>query len=55
MAVYDILVKDSYNVCIVQERETTFQDNVAATKGALALQDRPCILVAYSYRGSRSH
>jgi pimeloyl-ACP methyl ester carboxylesterase len=50
--VYDILVKDGYNVSIVQEPETTFQDDVAATKGMLSLQDGPCILVAHSYGGA---
>jgi hypothetical protein len=30
--VYDILVKDGYNVSIVQEPETSFTDDVAATK-----------------------
>ena len=44
--VYDILVKDGYNVSIVQEPETSFQEDVAATKRILALQDGPCILVA---------
>jgi hypothetical protein len=47
--VYDILVKDGYNVSIVQEPETSFQEDVAATKRVLALQDGPCILVAHSY------
>src|SRR5580698_7948986 len=50
--VYDILVKDGYNVSIVQEPETSFQEDVAATKRILALQDGPCILVAHSYGGS---
>jgi pimeloyl-ACP methyl ester carboxylesterase len=50
--VYDILVKDGYNVSIVQEPETSFQQDVAATKRTLALQDGPCILVAHSYGGS---
>jgi pimeloyl-ACP methyl ester carboxylesterase len=50
--VYDILVKDGYNVSIVQEPETTFKDDVAATKRILALQDGPCILVAHSYGGA---
>ena len=50
--VYDILVKDGYNVSLVQEPETSFQDDVAATKRVLALQDGPCILVAHSYGGS---
>jgi pimeloyl-ACP methyl ester carboxylesterase len=50
--VYDILVKDGYNVSIVQEPETSFQEDVAATKRILALQDGPCILVAHSYGGA---
>ena len=50
--VYNILVKDGYNVSIVQEPETSFKDDVAATKRVLALQDGPCILVAHSYGGS---
>jgi pimeloyl-ACP methyl ester carboxylesterase len=50
--VYDILVKDGYNVSIVQEPETSFKDDVAATKRALALQDGRCILVAHSYGGA---
>src|SRR5437870_13337254 len=50
--VYDILVKDGYNVSIVQEPETSFKDDVATTKRALALQDGQCILVGHSYRGA---
>jgi pimeloyl-ACP methyl ester carboxylesterase len=50
--VYDILVKDGYNVSIVQEPETSFQEDVAATKRILALRDGPCILVAHSYGGA---
>jgi pimeloyl-ACP methyl ester carboxylesterase len=50
--VYGILVKDGYNVSIVQEPETSFQEDVAATKRVLAQQDGPCILVAHSYGGS---
>src|SRR5712664_1654591 len=50
--VYDILVKDGYNVSIVQEPETSFREDVAATKRVLALQDGPCILVAHSYGGA---
>src|ERR1700758_66994 len=50
--VYDILVKDGYNVSIVQEPETSFKDDVLATKRTLALQDGPCILVAHSYGGA---
>ena len=51
-SVYDILVKDGFNVSIVQEPETSFQDDVAATKRILALQEGPVILVAHSYGGA---
>jgi pimeloyl-ACP methyl ester carboxylesterase len=51
-SVYDILVKDGFNVSIVQEPETSFQDDVAATKRILALQDGPVVLVAHSYGGA---
>ena len=50
--VYDILVKDGYHVSLVQEPETSFQEDFAATKRILALQDGPCILVAHSCGGS---
>jgi pimeloyl-ACP methyl ester carboxylesterase len=50
--VYDILAKDGYNVSIVQEPETSFDDDVAATKRVLVLQDGPSILVAHSYGGA---
>ncbi len=50
--VYDILSRDGYNVSVVQEPETSFQADVAATKRVLALQDGPCILVAHSYGGA---
>jgi pimeloyl-ACP methyl ester carboxylesterase len=49
---YDILVKDGYNVTIVQEPETSFKEDVAATKRVLALQSGPTILVAHSYGGA---
>src|SRR5258708_21615740 len=52
--VYDILVTDGYKVSIVQEPETSFTDDVAATKRALSQQDGPCILVAHSYGGAVS-
>src|ERR1700741_5248664 len=50
--VYNILVKNGYKVSIVQEPETSFQDDVTAVKRLLALQDGPSILVAHSYGGS---
>ena len=46
--VYDILVKDGYKVSIVQEPETSFQDDVTAVKRILGVQDGPSILVAHS-------
>jgi len=50
--VYDILVKDGYKVSIVQEPETSFKEDVAATRRVIAEQDGPCILVAHSYGGA---
>lgn len=50
--VYDILVKDGYNVSVVQEPETSFKEDVAATRRIVALQDGPCILVGHSYGGA---
>jgi pimeloyl-ACP methyl ester carboxylesterase len=50
--VYNILVKDGFKVSIVQEPETSFQDDVAATRRILALQNGHCILVAHSYGGA---
>ena len=50
--VYDILVKDGYSVSLVQEPETSFNEDVAATKRTLAQQNGPCILVAHSYGGA---
>jgi hypothetical protein len=35
--VYDILVKDGYNVSIVQEPETSFKEDVAATKLSMSM------------------
>lgn len=52
LGVYDILEKDGYKVSIVQEPETSFKEDVAATKRVLALQDGPCILAAHSYGGA---
>jgi len=50
--VYDILSRDGYHVSIVQSPLTSFSEDVAAVKRVLALQDRPCILVAHSYGGA---
>ena len=50
--VYDILVKNGYKVSIVQEPETSFQDDVTAVKRILALQVGPSMLVGHSYGGA---
>ena len=50
--VYDILTKEGFNVTMVQEPETSFPDDVAATKRVLDLQDGPTLLVGHSYGGS---
>jgi pimeloyl-ACP methyl ester carboxylesterase len=50
--VYDILTKEGFNVTMVQEPETSFADDVTATKRVLDLQDGPTLLVGHSYGGS---
>jgi len=50
--VYDILRKDGYHVSIVQEPLTSLEEDVAATKHVIDMQDGPTILVAHSYGGS---
>lgn len=51
-AVYDYLKRDGYSVTMVQEPETAFADDVAATKRILDLQTGPTLLVGHSYGGS---
>jgi len=50
--VYDILTKDGYNVSMVQEPETSFENDVQATRRVIDQQDGPCILVGHSYGGA---
>ena len=50
--VYTILTKAGYKVSIVQQPLTTFEEDLAAVKRVLAMQDGPCILVGHSYGGS---
>ena len=50
--VYEILTKQGFHVTMVQESETSFADDVTATKRILDLQDGPTILVGHSYGGS---
>lgn len=49
--VYDILTKDGYRVTAVQQPMTSLEDDVAATKRVLAVQDGPTVLVGHSYGG----
>src|SRR2546426_9727333 len=50
--VYDILVRDGYNVSVVQQPLTGLRDDVAAAQRILERQDGPSILVAHSYGGA---
>jgi pimeloyl-ACP methyl ester carboxylesterase len=47
-----ILARDGYRVAVVQEPETSFEDDVAATRRVLDAQDGPVILVGHSYGGA---
>src|ERR1700761_6696878 len=49
--VIPLLLAKGYKVTAVSNPLTTFQDDVAATKRALAAQDGPVILVGHSYGG----
>ncbi|MGA3237893.1 MAG: alpha/beta hydrolase [Bryobacteraceae bacterium] len=51
-SVYKILKKDGYNVSIVQNPTTSLEDDVAATRRTLAVQDGESILVGHSYGGA---
>jgi len=48
----EILVRDGFRVTMVQEPETSFAADVAATRRILDLQDGPTLLVGHSYGGS---
>ncbi len=48
----DILTKEGFKVTMVQEPETSFAADVAATKRVLDLEDGPTLLVGHSYGGS---
>jgi len=50
--VEQILAKEGFNVTMVQEPETSFEDDVAAAKRILDLQEGPTLLVGHSYGGS---
>jgi pimeloyl-ACP methyl ester carboxylesterase len=49
--VFDLLTAKGYKVTLVQQPLTSLQDDVAATRRILALQDGPAVLVGHSYGG----
>jgi len=49
--VTEILEKDGFHVSVVQEPETSLDDDVKAVQRTLALQDGPAVLVGHSYGG----
>jgi pimeloyl-ACP methyl ester carboxylesterase len=51
-AVSKILTRDGYKVSVVQEPETSFDEDVKATTRVLDAQDGPSILVGHSYGGA---
>jgi pimeloyl-ACP methyl ester carboxylesterase len=50
-AVSDILLHDGYKVTVVQEPETSLEDDVAATRRAIKQTGGPVVLVGHSYGG----
>jgi len=50
--IFDILTKEGFHVSMVQEPESSFSDDVAATKRVLDMQNGPTLLVGHSYGGS---
>lgn len=48
---YDRLKHRGYSVTVVQEPETSLEDDVQAVKRAIAMQDGPVVLVGHSYGG----
>ncbi len=50
--VTEILQRDGYSVSIVQQPETSFADDVAATKRVIDSVKAPLILVGHSYGGA---
>lgn len=50
--VHDTLIKQGYEVLVVQNPTTSLADDVAATRRAIASASGPVILVGHSYGGS---
>jgi pimeloyl-ACP methyl ester carboxylesterase len=51
-SLYMILKNDGYNVSIVQNPTISLEDDVAATRRILAMQDGESVLVGHSYGGA---
>jgi len=51
-AVADILRKDGYTVAVVQPPETSFAEDIKATKSLIDRQSGPVVLVGHSYGGA---
>lgn len=49
--VAELLTKDGFKVSIVQQPETSLQDDIQATQRILDQQDGPVVLVGHSYGG----
>jgi|SRR5580658_8453293 pimeloyl-ACP methyl ester carboxylesterase len=50
--VYQILKRDGYDVCVVQNRTVSLADDVAVTRRAIASQSGRVVLVGHSYGGA---
>jgi len=50
-SVYDRLKHRGFAVTVVQEPETSLEDDVQAVRRAIAMQDGPVVLVGHSYGG----
>jgi hypothetical protein len=50
--VYDIFVGDGFKICILQEPEYSFQENMTAAKRVLALDHGSSMLITRSYGGA---
>lgn len=49
--VYERLVRRGYDVSVVQEPETSLEDDVEATRRVIEMQDGPVVLVGHSWGG----
>lgn len=50
--VYDVLTRDGYRVSVVQQPQTGFDEDVAATRRVIDERNGPVVLVGHSYGGS---